>query len=317
VRTPPDRGETFVVQDAGSTRLDQFLVARLSGGSRRRARLAIDAGAVMVNGRRGRKGQALHPGDVVRIDIAALDCDLTPQPELHLPILYLDDALIAVDKPAGMPAVALRASDRDTVANGLLGRFPELRGVGGSAFEVGLVHRLDTPTSGVLLAARTAPAWQQLRAQFRARRVDKLYLAVVAGDVPRSGTIEIPIAHHPDRPRQMCACEDRRRAESLHARAARTRYRPLRRDGAATLVAVRIRTGARHQVRVHLAAIGHPLLGDALYADARTAATAPRLLLHAVRLGCTHPLSGRRIVVRSPLPDGFGAPRRAQQRAPR
>jgi 23S rRNA pseudouridine1911/1915/1917 synthase len=276
-----------------------------------------DRPAVVVNGVADARGQALRPGDVVCVYLAPLNCDLAPQPELRLPILYLDEAVIAVDKPAGMPAVALRASDRDTVANGLLGRYPELRGVGGSAFEVGLVHRLDTPTSGVLLAARTTPTWQQLRAQFRAHRVDKLYLAVVAGDVPRSGTIEIPIAHHPDRPRQMCACEDRRRAEPLHARAARTRYRPLRRNGAATLVAVRIRTGVRHQVRVHLAAIGHPLLGDALYADARTAGVAPRLLLHAVRLGFTHPLNGRRIVVRSPLPDGFGAPRRAKTRAPR
>ena len=314
MRTPSNRAETFVVQRA-SVRLDQFLVKQLPDGSRRRARLAIAAGAVAVNGRRGRKGQTLRAGDVVRVDLAALAVDLLAQPELRLPILYEDEAVIAVDKPAGMPTVALRASDRDTVANALLGRYPELRSVG-TGFEAGLVHRLDTPTSGVLLAARSASAWQRLRSQFRARRIDKLYLAQVAGDVPRASVVAVAIAHHPDRPRLMCPCADPERAEALHARPARSRYRPLRRHGASTLVAVWMRTGVRHQIRVHLALRGHPLLGDVLYADAATAAAASRLLLHAVRLGFTHPLSGRRIVLRSPLPDGF-VPRPAPMRQPR
>ena len=302
--TPPNRVDTFVVGDDDGLRLDQFLVRHLPDCSRRQARAAIGAGGVLVNGRRGRKGQALRLGDVVRADPSALHGVLAAQPELALRILHTDEALVAVDKPAGMAAVALRAGDRDTVANGLLGRYPELRDVG-TAFEAGLVHRLDTPTSGVLLAARTTAAWHALRAQFRGRAVDKLYLAVVAGDVSRRGGVDVPIAHRPRHPREMRACAQPERARALHARPALTRYRPLRRAGGTTLLAVRIVTGVRHQIRVHLASIGHPVLGDSLYAEAAVSRAAPRLLLHAAWLGFAHPTSGQRMIVRSPLPDDF------------
>jgi len=288
-------------------RLDQFLVRSLPGCSRRTARQAIAAGAVRVNGHPRPKGQFLHSGDTVQVDLAAMDDRLAAQPELALHVLYADEALIAVDKPAGMPSVARRAADRDTLANALLGHFPELRDGGGAAFEAGLVHRLDTATSGVLLAGRTASAWQALRAQFRARTVDKLYLAVVAGRLQGRGAVAVPIAHHPDRPRQMCLCPDAHRARAWRARPAHTGYRPLRRGSGATLVAIRIRTGVRHQIRLHLASIGHPVLGDPLYGDAASASAAPRLLLHAARLGFAHPTDGRRVVVRSALPVDFAA----------
>ena len=303
--TPLRDADTFVVGDADAIRLDQFLVRHLPDCSRRQARLAIGLGAVLVNGRRGRKGQALRPGDVVRADRAAWDRQLLPQPDLEVPVLYADAAMIAVDKPAGMAAAALRAADRGTVANFLLGRYPELSGVGGAAFEAGLAHRLDTATSGVLLAGRHAAAWRHLRAQFRGRRVGKLYLAVVLGDVRRGGSIESPIAHRPRRPREMCVCAQPNRARELRARPALTRYRPLQRFGEATLLAVRIPTGVRHQIRVHLASIGHPVLGDALYGTSAAPIDPGRLLLHAARLTIDHPTEGRRVIIRSGLPDRF------------
>lgn len=296
-----------MVADSEGGRLDRFLVHHLSGCSRRQARLAIDAGAVLVNGRPGRKGQAVQSGDVVCADRTACAGTLTGQADLELPILYADAALIAVDKPAGMPTVALRADDRGTVANYLLAAYPELRGIGASAFECGLAHRLDTATSGVLVAGRTAEAWRHLRAQFRRRQIDKLYLAVVAGEVLCPGTLRLPIAHQPRRRRRMCVCRQPEQAVNLGARPAITRYRPLRRLRGATLLAIRIPTGVRHQIRVHLASFGHPLLGDTLYGDASAAGASPRLLLHAARLGLAHPIDGRRVIVRSQLPADFQA----------
>jgi 23S rRNA pseudouridine1911/1915/1917 synthase len=295
-----------VVRDGESIRLDQFLVRCWPGVSRRLARLAIGAGAVLVNGRRGLKGQMLRPGDVLRADRAPLHGAPTAQPELAVAVLYADAAVVAVDKPAGMPAIALRPDDRDTLANYLLGRYPELAAIGGTAFEAGLAHRLDTPTSGVLVAGRTDAAWRRLRALFRDRRVDKLYLAAVAGQVRRGGVVTAPIAHRPGRPREMSACPDPDRAHMLRARPAVTRYRPLRHLTGATLLAVSIPTGVRHQIRVHLASIGHPVLGDPLYGDAVTAGAA-RLLLHAARLAFAHPIDGRRVVIRSSLPADFQA----------
>jgi 23S rRNA pseudouridine1911/1915/1917 synthase len=313
VPTPPRDAETFVVGDGDGVRLDQFLVRHVPGCSRRQARLAIGAGAVLVNGRRGRKGQALRPGDVVRADRAAWDGAPAAQPDLAVSVLYEDGTMVAVDKPAGMAAIALRVGDRDTVANYLLGRYPDLCGVGDAAFEAGLAHRLDTATSGVLIAARNDAAWRRLREQFRDRRVDKLYLAVVSGDVRRGGTIVTPIAHRPRRRREMCVCEQPERARLLRARPALTRYRPLWRLGEATLLAVRIPTGVRHQIRVHLASIGHPVLGDPVYGETAATPAAPRLLLHASRLAFAHPVDGRRVIIRSALPEEFLAALRCLQ----
>lgn len=301
---------TFVVGTGSAGRLDRFLTQSLPGWSRRRARAVVATGAVLVNGRTGRKGQELQAGDVVALGppaVALLAPALAPQPEIDLRIIHVDEAVIAIDKPAGMPAVAISARDRDTVANALLARFPELAGVGGSDIEVGIVHRLDTPTSGALLAARTQEAWLGLRAQFQARRVGKLYLAVVAGRPPARGRIDMPIVHVPGRRQEMRACPESGGGRARGARTAATRFRRLRQGHLAALLAVSISTGVRHQIRVHLAALGHPILGDPLYGGPAGALTAPRLLLHAVRLRVVHPATGKRLVIRSPLTVDFQA----------
>lgn len=293
-----------VLPGTGSLRLDVFLCRTVPACSRRTAQRAIASGAVRINGHRARKGQTVGDSDRVEVpDELYEPATLPPNPALSVVVLYADAALIAIDKPAGMPSHALRPGETDTAANFLLARFPELAGVGTHRREPGLVHRLDTDTSGILLAARTQPAFLALRAQFAGHSVRKEYLALVHGDVAVAGKIDTPIAHDRHNRRKM------RLATSAdpHARPALTRYRPLERLGAGTLVHVEIATGVRHQIRVHLSGLGHPLIGDHLYGSGDAAALAPRHLLHASRITIAHPDSGASLTISSPIPADFAA----------
>lgn len=302
--TPAPAAATLVVPAGPALRLDQFLAAHFEPHSRRRARALIAAGAVQVNGRAARKGDVVQAGDAVSLSAGLPGpSELTPQPELALAVLFQDDCLIAVDKPAGTPSVALRAADRDTLANALVGHLPELGAAGRNPLEAGLVHRLDSATSGVVLAARTRAAWLALREQFDARAVHKLYTALVEGDMARAGTIDTPIAHHPRRRRAMVACPNPDQARTWQAQPAITHYRPLERFGGATLLAVTIATGVRHQIRVHLAASGHPICGDERYGSVH----AGRLMLHATRLRVRHPTHGGEVTISCPPPADFAA----------
>ncbi len=299
--TPPSGGHRRICETAG-TRLDRFVSDQWGPLTRRHTRAIIAAGAVRVNGQVARKGTMLQVGDSVEVAATAL-ANAMPAGDttLAVPVLYEDAALIALDKPSGMPSVALHGDERGSVANFLLGLAPETAQSGRSALEAGLVHRLDTGTSGVLLAARSANAWQALREQFQARKVDKRYLALVEGSLTAGGVIADPIAHYPRRPRRMLVCRDAEQALQLAARSARTTYRPVERIGDATLVEVSIDAGVRHQIRVHLAALGHPVRGDTLYGGG----PATRLLLHSHRLGFRHPVDRRVVTIESPLPTGF------------
>ena len=288
-------------------RLDVFLVHSLEGCSRRQARELTDAGLVHINGRPARKGQPVFPRDVVHVAADLREAvELAPQGELPVRILYEDDAVIAVDKPAGMPTHARRLSDRGTVANFLAGRHPESRSASPNPLEAGLVHRLDSGTSGVIIAARTRTAYEALRRAFRERSVHKEYLALVVGDVAQPGRAEAAIAHAPRHPRRMCVCPNPESARALKARAAVTSYRPVTRFGSATLLAVRIETGIRHQIRVHLAGIGHPVIGDPLYGrDIAQPLEVSRLLLHAHRVRLRHPETGTPLAAEAPIPADF------------
>lgn len=298
-----DRVELTAAEGA-TGRLDVFLTRHLPDLSRRRTRELIDRGLVRINGRRARKGAAVQPGDVVRIDAAAEPVRLAPQPALPVPVIYADAAIVVVDKPAGLPSEARRAADCDTVANFLIARYPEVELASPNPLEAGLAHRLDPGTSGVLVAARTPEAFRELRRQFRDHEVAKEYLALVEGDIARAGRVDLSIAHIPRHPRRMCACADPRRARRLRARPAVTVYRPLERFGVATLVAIETRTGVRHQIRVHLAAIGHPVAGDPLYGTGKAQSfMASRPLLHARQLQFRHPARrGSTCAVEAPLP---------------
>jgi len=286
--------------DASPTRLDKLLCEQLPGCSRRLAKELIAAGHVRIDGRRTRKGQEILPGAIVDVDSEYDEhAQLQPNEKLSVAILYEDADVVAVDKPAGMPTHAVRASETETVANFLLARYPEVAELGG-ALEPGLVHRLDNDTSGVLLAARTTAAHADLRRQFAAHLVVKKYLALVRGEVARAATIDAPIEHVRGKGRRM------RMAAPGNGREAVTHILPLRRFTSHTLLEIEMRTGVRHQVRVHLAAIGHPIEGDSVY-DRPTEEAIGRHLLHASSIEFVHPQSGEKVIVRSELPEDFRA----------
>jgi 23S rRNA pseudouridine1911/1915/1917 synthase len=289
-----------VPAEATGMRLDRFLAGVAGVGTRSQAKHLIDAGRVRVGGRAGKGGQALRAGARVEVDLpAAAPPAVEPEP-LPLAILYEDDALLAIDKPPGMVVHPAPGARRGTLVNALLHRLGRLEGVGASE-RPGIVHRLDRDTSGVVLVARTAAALEGLARQFRERTVEKRYLAVVRGRLdPATGTIDRPIGRHPRERKRMSV-------HSRRGRSAVTRWTVLERLPGATLVALAPETGRTHQLRVHLAALGHPVLGDRVY-GARAARPkapalgAPRQALHAEEIRVTHPVTGARLVVRAPLP---------------
>ncbi|HZP43814.1 MAG TPA: RluA family pseudouridine synthase [Candidatus Binatia bacterium] len=287
----------------GAPRLDAFVATALPHVSRRLCRELIASGAVRVNGRVAAKnGIRLRVGD--RVALPDLPLALAPEPELALAVPYEDAAMAAVEKPGGMPAHALDPRERGTAAAFVLARWPET-GTVGDRLAPGLVHRLDTGTSGLLLAARTPEAWSALRAAFAAHAVEKRYLAVVRGGrVPwRTERVDVPLAHDPRDRRRMTAAPPGARAWP-----AETTVEVLAAAEETALVAATIRTGVTHQVRVHLALLGLPVLNDALYGGAPADALPPgRHALHAERLLVPHPADGRRVVLTSALPADLAA----------
>lgn len=299
--------ELEVQPDEAGLRLDQFLVRRLAGVSRARVKAAIAEGGVRVGGRLARKGQRVASGDRVVLSEAPGAADFEPvaNAELAVAILYEDDAVVVVDKPAGMPSHPLRAAEEHSVVQALLARYPEMRGVGYARREAGIVHRLDRDTSGVLVAARTAEAFESLRASLRGGQWDKRYLALCEGHVEK-GVIDLPITT-PKGARKAQA----RLELSMHREAydALTEILEVEALGAFSLVEVRVRSGRRHQVRAHLAAVGHPLVGDELYGGPLDQGLG-RHSLHASRVILPAPGDGasdETIDVRSPLPEELQA----------
>jgi 23S rRNA pseudouridine1911/1915/1917 synthase len=282
--------------DAGK-RLDHFLHQHLPAYSRARLQEWIKTGRVRVNGSTRRASHALRAGDAIEVDPAELaPLRATPE-EIPLRVLYEDAEVVAIDKPAGMVVHAGAGVHSGTLVNALVHHFGSLSQVGGD-LRPGIVHRLDRYTSGVLLVAKTDAAHRALAAQFAGREVRKVYLALVHGAVrEEEGRIEKPISRDPVRRVRMTA-----RLE--HGRTAFTAYRVLRRWDAFTLLEVRIGTGRTHQIRVHMASIGHPVVGDRLYGAPATIAGVPsleRYFLHAHRIRFRQPSSGEEIEVESPL----------------
>lgn len=280
-------------------RADRFLAAEIGTVSRRRVQALLESGRIRVRGRRIRKGELLPPGTLVDVDVVESPSEVTAEPDLDVPLLFDDDSVLALDKPAHMPSHALRPEDRGTIANFLAARHPETRLAGDKPLEHGVVHRLDTDTSGVLLVARTREAWRALRDQFRRREVRKLYVALVVGEVAGEGVIREPLEADPGDPRRVRPAA-RARAPG---RSLLTRYTPIARMDGATLLQIDMESGFRHQIRAHLASIGHPVVGDRLYGA--PPGGAGRHLLHAAAIEFTHPASGRRLRIESPLPPEF------------
>jgi 23S rRNA pseudouridine1911/1915/1917 synthase len=277
-------------------RLDRFLAAPL--GSRARAQRLIDAGQVLVDGAARPKRHVLAGGERVEVD----EADPRPAPErgaAPFAVAYEDEHLLVVDKPAGVVVHPARGHRSGTLAQALA----ERASGGPDPWRAGIVHRLDRDTSGLLVVARSDAVHRALRAAMSARRIEREYLALVHGRPPaRSGTIEAPIGR------------DRRRRERMSTdtdapREATTDFVVERMLPRSALLRVRLRTGRTHQIRAHLEAIGHPVVGDPVYADGVSgeAYGLDRQFLHAARLGFDHPVTGARLDVASPLPEDLAA----------
>lgn len=281
-------------------RLDHCLVRLGLAPSRRAAREFIADGRVRVNGHRLPKGASVTVNDRVELVDAAPPPEILPNPAIVIPILYADAAMLVVNKPGLMPCHPLRAGECGTVINAVAGQYAETAFNAGKPLEGGLVHRLDNGTSGALMIARTPAALSALRAALRIGGVRREYHALVAGNLAAPVEITTPIAHHRKNPRKMVtACATER---DYRGRPAATTVIPLRQQGPFTLVKALPRTGSRHQIRVHLASIGHPLVGDELYGGPAAARLPPgRFWLHLAGLELDSPAGGR-VQLQVPLP---------------
>ncbi len=290
------------VAQGRAERVDRLLAAAIAGVSRRRIQQLLSERLERIDGRAARKGEMIHGERILEVEVLEPFAPaIVAEPEPPVPLLVEHPSWVALDKPARRPSHALRAADRGTIANFIAARFPECVCAGDSPLEAGLVHRLDTATSGVILAARSREAWLALRRQFRAATFEKRYLAVVSGALAEPAAIDRPIAPHPRSRRKVLVLGEGDRNPG--ARTAVTRYRPLDVRREVTLLEVEIATGRMHQIRAHLAAIGHPVIGDVLYGE--KAIAEGRHLLHAARLGFDDPRDGRRVIVESAPPADF------------
>ena len=297
----------MVPDESDGTRLDVFLTSVLPHHSRSQIQRLIKDGHVLVAGRKAKANQPVKTGQPIAIDIPA-PIDPVPQPEaLPLPILYQDADLIVVDKPAGMVVHPAAGHDSGTLVNALLHHVDDLSGIGGEK-RPGIVHRLDRGTSGLMVVAKNDRAHEELSRQFREREVEKEYIALTWGEVMAGRRIDTAIGRDP---------ANRKKMSSEPARIRRSREAVTRIVGAEhfgrvlTLAHVAIHTGRTHQIRVHLSAIGHPIVGDPLYGgvhrrvpgDLRAVTHLDRPFLHAARLAFTHPVDKRRMEFESDLPD--------------
>jgi 23S rRNA pseudouridine1911/1915/1917 synthase len=281
------------------------VVAMLTGLPRAEVAVLVDAGAVRLRGRVVSKSSTrVVEGDELDVEVPepAEPAVTAAEPDVDVPVVFVDDDVIVVDKPPAMVVHPGAGNAVGTMVSGLLARFPELAGVGESD-RPGVVHRLDKGTSGLLVVARTPRAYESLVAQLSARTVERTYLALVWGHPePATGVVDAPIGRSRRDPTRM--------AVSSTGREARTRYEVRQRFTQpidASLLECRLETGRTHQIRVHLGAIGHPIVGDPRYRGARASFPAPRPFLHAHALAFAHPATGERVAFSSPLPDDLAA----------
>jgi 23S rRNA pseudouridine1911/1915/1917 synthase len=310
-----------VPEDSDGVRLDRFLASVLADRSRSQIQRLIKEGHIQVAGRAAKSNQPVKRGQAISVDVPE-PIDAAPAPEaLPLPILYQDADLIVVDKPAGMVVHPAAGHDSGTLVNALLHHVDDLSGIGGEK-RPGIVHRLDRGTSGVMVVAKHDKAHEELARQFHDREVEKEYVALVWGEVMAGRRIDAPIGRDPVNRKKMSAVGARARdsasgagapdgARLRRSREAVTRIVRAQHFGRTlTLVHVAIHTGRTHQIRVHLSAIGHPIVADPLYGgvhrrvpgDLRAVTHLDRPFLHAARLAFTHPIDGRRMEFSSELP---------------
>ncbi len=288
---------TELVADATGERLDVFVARSVPGLTRARVQRLIDAGHVAVAGYRARASLRLAPGQIVRVDVPPPTDGAAAPEDIPLDMLYEDADVLAVNKPAGMTVHPAPGHATATLVNAILAHCTDLSGVGG-VLRPGIVHRLDRDTSGVILVAKNDDAHHALSRQLRDRTIEKTYVALVEGTPrPAEGVIDAPIARDPRNRRRMAVVEG--------GRASVTEYRVVERLPGASLLDVRPKTGRTHQIRVHLAAIGHPIVGDRLYG--KPSKLIARQFLHAARIVFAHPRTGARMEIEAPLAGDLAA----------
>ena len=288
----------FVVpKDRAQLRLDRFLARELPGYSRSRIQQLVRAGFIRLNRATTRPRHLVRSGDEIELTEPPLEkIDYQPEP-IPLDILFEDNDLIVINKPAGLVVHPGAGHREHTLVNALLGHCATLSGIGGKE-RPGIVHRLDKETSGCLVVAKNDIAHRELSKQFAARTVEKIYLALVAGKLRKAAdVIEEKIGRHPVHRQRM-------RVTSLRGRTAKTEYRVIRSSDQASLIECRLHSGRTHQIRVHLHHLGHPVLGDKVYAP-RVAKNFPRQMLHAWKLGFHHPRTGEWKRFEAQLPADF------------
>lgn len=303
---------TYVVGEGDQDlRLDVFLSRRDPSLSRSRVQQLIQQGAVRVGSRPVRASIRVRQGETIHCEIPpANEYDVEPE-DIPLSVIYEDESLLVVDKPSGMVVHPAAGHHQGTLVNAILFHSKDLSGIGG-VLRPGIVHRLDKDTSGLLVVAKSDRAHQALTEQFRQRLVKKTYMALVYGDVKGDqGMIDLPVGRH-SQDRKKMSTRSRRGREAV------TRWQMKERFGVATLLKVDIETGRTHQIRVHLHAIGHPVVGDSVYGDARRANAVKepalrttlkgmkRQALHAANLSFSHPLTGEWLTFAAPLPADMG-----------
>lgn len=295
----------IVPEEDSGTRLDAFLASHIEGWSRARLQRLIEDSDVLVNGRAAKASYKLRANDEIEAELTTLPATSFLPEDIPIEVVYEDDDLIVINKPAGIVVHPGAGAKTGTLANALAFHFQNLSTAGGSG-RPGIVHRLDKDTSGLLVAAKTEQAHENLADQFRAREVFKSYVALVHGQVERDrGEINEPIARDPRHRTRMAIMRGGRSALSI--------YRARERFARFTLIDVELKTGRTHQIRVHLAWLKHPVVGDETYGSGRDHTVADpqirsqigklgRQFLHAEKLGFTHPKSGERLNFTSPLP---------------
>jgi 23S rRNA pseudouridine1911/1915/1917 synthase len=296
--------QSFVVESVqAGQRLDKLVVAVIPGLGRKGARRLFDEGRIHINGRRPNKGDVARQGDQVTIALPdTAGPDAIAEPNAALWVQLETPLLVVVEKPAGQPTVPIRDGETGTLANALVGRYPEMAGIGHSPREPGLVHRLDTDTSGLVLAARTAGAFDAFAQGLKQGKIEKAYLLVChAEGLGSAGEIAIPIAHHPKDKKRMYSCLHPRDVARYRPRDATTTFQVLRVEGEWAIVEARASAAIRHQIRVHMAAIEHPLAGDTLYGGPSAPGLA-RHALHASLIAWKGDAAAPAFEVRSALP---------------
>jgi 23S rRNA pseudouridine1911/1915/1917 synthase len=293
--------EVRVEPEHDGLRLDAFLATVLPDRSRSQLSKLITDGLVTGPGRELKRSTPVKTGQHFTIELPAPEPSTAAPEDLPLTILYEDADIVVIDKPAGMVVHPGAGHATGTIVNALLYHVEDLSGIGGEV-RPGIVHRLDRGTSGVMVAAKNDAAHQELARQFHDREVEKEYIALVWGVVQAGRRIDAPIGRDPNDRQKMSA-------RARRARSAATRVTRAEHLKGITLVHVAIATGRTHQIRVHLSAIGHPIVGDHTYGgvhrhvpgDLRAVQRLERPFLHAARLAITHPTDGRRMEFESPL----------------